>query len=356
MKSIVMLVWVCVFGLGYSTDIQSKYETQELISVFPDSNLKPFVDITFDKTANFGKINRLAIVSATATYEPVEVGIDRKESDIETEIEVFERNFINFGFTIVERMKVNKVLEELSLSMTGLVKEDTAIEAGKMLSAQAVCFLDLYASTIIPDHSYIKYSFKIISVETGNILARGIAYNTANGIAKLFEKFSDDYSLNWGMQCNQIGYDYSIKDKIDSSLFQYNLSLKILESIKYKNPESQKWVGIVYNNMGALYKQDKQWSNAYEWLNKSIEFNKAIDKNNPVLANTYRHLCELYLENKDYKNSEKYGQKGLEICLINNDLKQECKILKLMLKSYEENKDTNGCESITRRMNEIFCK
>jgi len=356
MKSIVMIVFFCVFVISYPTEIQAKYETQELISVFPNSILKPFVDITFDKSANFGKINRLAIVSATATYEPIEVGIERKNSDIETVIEVFERNFINFGFTLIERMQVNKVLEELSLSMTGLVKEDTAIEAGKMLSAQAVCFLNINASTLIPDHSYLKYSFKIISVETGNILATGIACNTANGIAKLFEKFSDDYSLNWGMQCNQIGFTYSIKDKMDSSLFHYNLSLKILESIKYKNLENQKLIGIVYNNIGALFKQNKQWRNAYEWLNKSIEFNKAIDNNNPVLANTYRHLCELYLENKDFENSEEYGQKGIEICMSNNDLEQECKILKLMLTNYAENKDTNGYERIKKRMNKIFCK
>lgn len=356
MKKVLITVWICMISLSFSKDVSIECVNQELISVFPNSILKPFVDITFDKSANFGKINRLAIVSATSTYEPVEVGIDRKDSDIETVIEIFERNFINFGFTLVERMKVNKVLEELSLSMTGLIKEDTAIEAGKMLSAQAVCFLRINASTLIPDHSYVKYSFKIISVETGNILATGIACNTANGIAKLFEKFSDEYLNYWGIQHNQIGRNYSEQNKIDSALTNYNLSLIALNNIKYKSIENYRWIGIVHNNIGALYKQDKQWINSIEWLNKSIEFNKAVDKNNPVLANTYRHLCELYLENKDYENSEVYGQKGLEICSTNKDMEQECKILKLMLQSYEEENDTNGYEKIKKRMSKIFCK
>jgi len=355
MKKVLITVLICLISLSFSKDVSIECVNQELIPVFPNSSFKPYVNITFNKSTNFIVNNRLAIVSAKATYEPY-IGKEEENKTVENLIETFERNFINFGYNVVERLKVNKVLEELSLSMTGIVEEDTALEAGKLLSAQVVAFIDILISGELPEHSYVKISFKIIDVQTGSILVSGISMNTTNGVTKLVEKLSDEYLNYWGIQHNQIGRNYSEQNKIDSALTNYNLSLVALDNIKYKSIENYRWIGIVHNNIGALYKQDKQWRNSIEWLNKSIEFNKAIDKNNPVLANTYRHLCELYLENKDYKNSEVYGQKGLDICSANKDMEQECKILKLMLKGYEEDNDTNGYETIKKRMGKIFCK
>ena len=266
----------------------------------------------------------------------------------------YERNLIVFGFTLIERMKIKKQLDELALSMTGLISEDIAIHAGEMLAAQAVCLININGSLRIPGQEFFKTSFKIIHVETGKIIASGVNANAIDGTAKMFEKFSNDYLQNNAYQYAQKGTDFFMKSNADSALIYLQHALDYFE-IK-KDLESKKLVGILYNNIGAVYKIKEQWNKAYEFLNKSLIHNKKIDKRIPILAYTYRHLCEIYLIKEDYKNAEKKGKKGLEICRKNNDIEQECKILKLLLIVFEKSARAKEYKKTKKRINELLCE
>ena len=67
-------------------------------------------------------------------------------------------------------------------------------------------------------------------------------------------------------------------------------------------------------------------------------------------------MCETYLINENYENAEKYGNEGLEICRINNDLEQECKILGLMIRVFEKTLNNDELEETKLRYREIFCQ
>ncbi|TFG59575.1 MAG: hypothetical protein E4H36_13565, partial [Spirochaetales bacterium] len=64
--------------------------------------------------------------------------------------------------TLVDRKQLDKVLAEQKLSLTGLFETDTAIEIGKLLSAQY-----MLTGTIVPMKSSIAVFSRIINVETG---------------------------------------------------------------------------------------------------------------------------------------------------------------------------------------------
>ncbi len=335
-------------------NFSSILEAQELKSIYPNSSIKPQIYVSFDKTVDLSLCcKRLAIVGITATFDPEPSESDKK-STIEMVLNGYERNFMDFGFILVERIKIKKVLDEIALSMTGLINEKNAIQVGEMLSAQSVCLINIDGSLRTPGQELFKTSFKIIQVETGGIIASGVNANTFEGTAKMFEKFYNDYLQNRAYQYIQKATDFFMKSNADSALIYLQAALDYFE-IK-KDSESKKVVGILYNNIGAAYKVKEQWNKAYEWLDTSLRHNKKIDKNIPILANTYRHLCEIYLVKEDYKNAEKNGKKGLEICRKNNDIEQECKALKLLLIVFEKSSRAKEYKKTKKRINELLCE
>ena len=326
---------------------------QELQSIYPNSCIKPQVYVSFDKTVDLSHCKRLAIVGISATFDPEPLESDKKNT-IEMALDGYERNLMDFGFILIERIKIQKVLSEMALSMTGLINEKSAVQVGEMLSAQTVCLININGSLRIPGQELFKTSFKIIHIETGKIIASGVNANAIDGIAKMFEKYYNDYLQNRAYQYIQKGTDFFMESNADSAFIYLKAALDYFEN--KKDSESKKVVGILYNNIGAIYKAKEQWNKAYEFLNKSLSHNQEIDKSIPILANTYRHLCEIYLIKEDYINAEKKGKEGLEICRKNKDVEQECKILKLLLIVFDKNSKLKEYEKVKNRINELLCE
>ncbi len=106
--------------------------------------------------------------------------------------EAYESNFLKCGFDMIERDRIDAVLQELNLSELGLIDDKSAITAGKMLAAQAVCLIENYSTDgeyfepPNPKASFYRETFKVIIVETGQIALTGMNQNLVNGTELMF--------------------------------------------------------------------------------------------------------------------------------------------------------------------------
>ena len=110
----------------------------------------------------------------------------------------YEEYFLKLGFDLLERDKIEAVLNELALSMTGLVNEESAAEVGNLLGAEGVCLIEVKTidgeAMIPPDPSASlrSESFKVIKVETGQIAFSGMHQNAIGGMGAMFTKLAEE--------------------------------------------------------------------------------------------------------------------------------------------------------------------
>lgn len=110
--------------------------------------------------------------------------------------EAYESQFIKYGFDIIERDRIDAVLQELNLSELGLTDDESARTAGKMLAAQAVCLIENYSISgeylepPDPTVSVTRETFKVVVVETGQIALTGMHQNMINGTELMFYALS----------------------------------------------------------------------------------------------------------------------------------------------------------------------
>ncbi len=69
-------------------------------------------------------------------------------------------------FKIVERKDMQKILKELELQNTGLVQDESAVKAGKLIGAKMIITGKLYTKT-----SNYEIFLKLLRVETGEVLS-----------------------------------------------------------------------------------------------------------------------------------------------------------------------------------------
>jgi curli biogenesis system outer membrane secretion channel CsgG len=90
---------------------------------------------------------------------PASVSQDSEES--------FRAHFVNAGFNVVERDRLNSIMKEVEISQTGIT--GNSIQLGKMLDAQAILFGDItkYESQVrlVNYNEYVKDPFTRKSVK-----------------------------------------------------------------------------------------------------------------------------------------------------------------------------------------------
>ncbi len=102
--------------------------------------------------------------------------------------EIFTSNLAsNSDFKVVEREKLNKILEEQKLNQSGIVDEVAAVKIGKILGAT-----EIVLGSITQLGKTIVITARVIKVETGEIYAG----ETVNGekeeeLPKMVKKLSD---------------------------------------------------------------------------------------------------------------------------------------------------------------------
>ena len=325
---------------------------QELQTLYPQSKVKPYISVEFDKTVDLAQYKSLAIVGLETSLDPQPTEMDRQNT-IELILSGYERNLAHMGFNLIERIKIETIVEEMRMSLAGVTSEKDAIKVGELLSANIVCIITISGSARNQNDALFQTSFKIIEVETGKILITGMFINAVDGLAKLFDKLSSDYLANRAYLNIQQAVEYMNQSNYDSAVVSFQTALNYLRS--QEDAESLKVVGILYNNIGATFQKNEMWSKALEYFKKSINHNSRIGKNEPVLSLTHQHLCEIYIANSDYKNAEKHGKKAVAINKANNDLTGECEAMHLLLSVYEMNSNKRQARRIKKRMDELLC-
>jgi len=109
--------------------------------------------------------------------KPLRVGVtplmyrDKSVSMKVTDIFISELSMIPI-ISVVERNRLNTIVEEQALSYTGLIDNETAIKLGKMVGTDAIIVGSIHVYT---DGSpkYFGFSFRVVDVETGVILWSG---------------------------------------------------------------------------------------------------------------------------------------------------------------------------------------
>ena len=77
-----------------------------------------------------------------------------------------QMEFVSSGFTVIERDKLNEILDEQKLSLSGLIDTDKALDVGKLLSVDY-----FITGTIIPTESSVIVFSRLMDVSTSEILS-----------------------------------------------------------------------------------------------------------------------------------------------------------------------------------------
>lgn len=116
---------------------------------------------------------------------------------------------------LVERQKINSLIQEMQLSQSGIISEDAGVQVGKLLGAHFLVF----GSFMISFNNQIRVDIRIVEVETGVTIK---AEEVTDKVAKLFDIVK---KLN-----EKITKDLNIKlSKQDKeSLTESNISLDVI--------------------------------------------------------------------------------------------------------------------------------
>ncbi|MCH7947136.1 MAG: hypothetical protein IIC66_04985 [candidate division Zixibacteria bacterium] len=156
---------------------------------------------------------------------------------------------------VIERNKMDYLLEEIKLSKEGITSQSAAVKVGKMLGAQLMVFGTI--SQI--DDRHARMVAKVVKVETSEIIASVDRegrpdFNSmekalvAELAAKLDSELSEDSK-------NKLKYGGS--DSFDA-LYHYSLGLEYMDLYDYKN---------AYDNFKKAYDMDNKFIEAKQKMN-----------------------------------------------------------------------------------------
>jgi hypothetical protein len=96
-------------------------------------------------------------------------------------------NLLKVGkLDVVDRKRIDDILEEQEFGRSGFVDEKTAVEVGKLLGAYLIAFVEEVESKkdIVVSGYFSKVSVKIIEVQTGRILYLAVAEGISSAETK----------------------------------------------------------------------------------------------------------------------------------------------------------------------------
>ncbi|MBD3418960.1 MAG: hypothetical protein GF398_02460 [Chitinivibrionales bacterium] len=100
----------------------------------------------------------------------------------------------NDSYRIVERAQLEKVMQEIALSQTGLADESQVIEAGKMLVADRI-----FTGTVASGFGKEVVSARLIEVKTGEVLASSTISLTSSELQNFVSDIAGDVKVTGAM-------------------------------------------------------------------------------------------------------------------------------------------------------------
>lgn len=84
------------------------------------------------------------------------------------------------AFKLVERKKLNSLIEEMQLSQSGLMSEESSVQVGKLMGAQYLVF----GSYMVDTKDKVRIDVRIVEVETGLTIK---AEEVTDKLSKIFD-------------------------------------------------------------------------------------------------------------------------------------------------------------------------
>jgi TolB-like protein len=97
-------------------------------------------------------------ITSPAQYAPLSKGL---AAMLITDLRALKTS----GLQLIEREKIDSILKEMSLGQTGMIDQNTALKAGKILGAQSVAF-----GSFMVFGNQVRIDLRVINVETSEII------------------------------------------------------------------------------------------------------------------------------------------------------------------------------------------
>ncbi len=91
------------------------------------------------------------------------------------------------AFKLVERKKLNSLIEEMQLSQSGLMSEESSVQVGKLLGAQYLVF----GSYMVNTKDKVRIDVRIVEVETGLTIKAEEVTDKLSKIFDIIKKLND---------------------------------------------------------------------------------------------------------------------------------------------------------------------
>ncbi|MBN2105112.1 hypothetical protein JW835_13820 [bacterium] len=144
---------------------------------------------------------------------------------------------------MVERRRMQEMLDELKMVQSGLISESTSIQVGKMLGAKNLVF----GSYMVMPGDKIRIDLRIVEVETGSVVkaeeTTGKTRQILSLIKKLSKKLLDDLSVRL--------------TKSESKMLDSGKTLKIEAVVLFSE-------GLSFEDQNQLQKAYSQYKKALE--------------------------------------------------------------------------------------------
>jgi signal transduction histidine kinase/ActR/RegA family two-component response regulator/Tfp pilus assembly protein PilF len=136
-------------------------------------------------------------------------------------------------------------------------------------------------------------------------------YNTDTGILYAEQAISLSKKIKWDLglafSYNYLATNYAVKGVIYKALELFHLSL-----LKYREIGDKQGEAFILNNIGNLYRMQKDFPMALYYLHKAIPINDSLNSQ-VELSKVYNNLGFVYNSKSDYNKSNEYYYKALKI-------------------------------------------
>jgi TolB-like protein len=161
--------------------------TMNCVSLFTSINFGP-VDVTLNENIKQSAYKRIAVVPYDVSgYD----GMGRDKVSGTALADRYTNELMKAGYDVIERQRLESVINEQKLSMTGLVSPETSVKVGKILGVQGFVFGSVSGK---PDAFSVMS--KLVDVETGSTVWSIVISNNIekNAIIKLKETMDKYYT------------------------------------------------------------------------------------------------------------------------------------------------------------------
>ena len=263
---------------------------------------------------------------------------------------------------VIERNQLKNILKEQSFAQSGYVDQKTAVEMGKILSANIVV-----VGSFQKVNNQIKVTARVVDVMTGKVQKDHVAdlqgkmddiFDLQNQLAdKIVKSFNIKITQEDAQKVTQnitatksvTAYENFIKGKeiVDSSNFlEPEKAMEYFQKAVEADPDYAMANAYLSSSYGGLYQYNMQLTNKKidEYKQKAEVYADKALKLNPDLPAAHRAKAKLYIIDKNYDKAEE---------IIKNSLKNHPNDIESIVLYFEIDSYKTGLPNFDNMINEL---